>query len=85
MQGKIYCAINKNVIDSSCPRCSETEDWDHVVKFRYVEGKIDEHLNKLNTHFFRTHPHRKKSQMIIAKASVQAQTRKVFSVKKVKK
>jgi len=24
--------INKNNIGSKCPRCSETETWDHVVK-----------------------------------------------------
>ena len=47
MHGKSHCVINKKAIDSSCPRCSETEDWDHIVKFRCVERKKDECLTKL--------------------------------------
>ena len=33
------CAINENVIYSLYPRCSETEDWDHVVKYTCAEEK----------------------------------------------
>ena len=49
MHGARYFAINRNVMDLSYPRCSEPEDWDHVVKFRCAEGKRDEHLSKLKT------------------------------------
>ena len=46
MHGMRDCTINKNVIDSSCLRHSEIEDWDHVVKCRCAEGKTHAFLNK---------------------------------------
>ena len=53
MHGEIDCAINRNVMDSSCPRCSELACWDHFVKCRCVEGKRDECLSKLKTKFMK--------------------------------
>ena len=47
MRGTRDFAINKNVIDSSCQRCSEIECLDHTVKCRCTEGKRDVCLNKL--------------------------------------
>ena len=49
MHGARDCAINRNVMDLSCPRCSQPEDWDQVVKCRCAEGKRDENLSKLKT------------------------------------
>ena len=42
IHGTRYYAINENVTDSSCPRCSDTEDWDDMVKYRCNEGKREE-------------------------------------------
>ena len=39
--------LEKNGIESSCLRCSESKDWDHVANFRRAEGKRDEYLTKL--------------------------------------
>ena len=42
------------MIDSSCPRFSENEDWDHVMKCRYAEGKRDDHSAKLKTRLMKS-------------------------------
>ena len=47
MNGTRYYAINENVVDSYCPRHIETEDWNHVVKFRCTEEKRNACLRKL--------------------------------------
>ena len=47
MNGTRNCPINRNVMDSSCPRCNETEDWNHVMKCIHAEGQRDEYLTKL--------------------------------------
>ena len=64
MHGTRDCVINKNVIDSSCPRCSETEDWDHVVKCRCAEEKRDECLNKLRTKLMKSDDKKEDSSKI---------------------
>ena len=47
MRGTRDFAINKNIIDSSCPRCSKIKYLDHAIKYRWTEGKRDIYLNKL--------------------------------------
>ena len=37
------CSINKNKVDSSCPRCREFEYWDHVVRCRCADEKRNEY------------------------------------------
>lgn len=34
-----YHSINKDKADSSYPRCSEIEDWHHMIKCRCVNEK----------------------------------------------
>ena len=47
MRGTRCCAINEHVVDLFCPRLSETEDCNHVVKCRCTEERRKEHLSKL--------------------------------------
>lgn len=47
MNGTRDCAINEHVVDFSCPRFSETKDWNHIVKCRCTEEKRNACLSKL--------------------------------------
>ena len=49
MHGTMDYDINRKVMNSSWPRCSENKDWDRALKYRLAEGKIDEYLTKLKT------------------------------------
>ena len=39
--------INKNMVDSCCPRCNEVETWDHVVKCAETMNLRREFIEKL--------------------------------------
>ena len=54
MSGMRDFSINKNAIDSLCLRCSETKDWDHVVKCRRTDGKRDVCSRKLRSKLVKT-------------------------------
>ena len=47
MHGTRDCTINEHAVDVSCTRCSETEDQNHVVKFRCIKERRNAYLSKL--------------------------------------
>ena len=67
MHGTRDCAININAIDSSFSRCSDAEDWYHVMKCRCSEGNIDEHLTKLEIKLIKIKQHSEKHKQISKK------------------
>ena len=54
MYGTREFCTKENFLDSSFPRCSETEDWGHVAKCRYSEEKINVCLRNLRSKLERT-------------------------------
>ena len=47
MHGKRERQINESVEDDSCPRCSELEDWNHMIQCGCMERKRNKCLGML--------------------------------------
>ena len=46
--GERNSKINKGLVQTTCPRCGDKEDWEHIILCQSISNLKDQYVSELN-------------------------------------